>query len=255
MAKDRDLDEAHKDIVTLQRRLDIANKELADTRRDAAVKKTHFRDVIERNTQLEIDLRNAGENQRQDLNHQLAEARAEGEQLKKHRDAAIIRRNAAEREVESLRRRAAIRERRAETLRGNATERQSELEEVMSDIQRREVENEEIRDNMRLRERMTETFKKHGLTAFSVLSALGVVIGVIVSNLKNGLATLGRGLDNGLKAVGKKLGEILPGMVGAIASFLFKTAGEVIGFLGKHAWLLIVAVVMFAVEQFKKKRS
>ena len=43
-------------------------------------------------------------------------------------------------------------------------------------------------------------------------------------------------------------------MIGAIASFIFKTAGEVIGLLGKHAWLLIVAVVMFAVEQFKKKR-
>ena len=43
-------------------------------------------------------------------------------------------------------------------------------------------------------------------------------------------------------------------MIGATASFLFKTAGEVIGFLGKHAWLLIVAVVIFIVEQFKNKR-
>ena len=66
---------------------------------------------------------------------------------------------------------------------------------------------------------------------------------------------MGRGLGNGLKAVGKKLGQILPGMVGAIASFLFKTAGEVIGFLEMHAWLLIVAVVVYVIEQFKKKRS
>ena len=78
---------------------------------------------------------------------------------------------------------------------------------------------------------------------------------MIVSNLKNGLATLGRGLGNGLKAVGKKLGQILPGMVDAIASFIFRTAGEVIGFLSKHASLLIVAVVMYDIEQFKKKRS
>ena len=58
-----------------------------------------------------------------------------------------------------------------------------------------------------------------------------------------------------MKAIGTKLGQILPGMLGAIASFIFRTAGEVLGFLGKHAWLLIVAVVMFAIGQFKKKRS
>ena len=42
-------------------------------------------------------------------------------------------------------------------------------------------------------------------------------------------------------------------MVGAIVSWLFRTAGEVIGFLGKNAWLLIVAVVFYFVEQLKKK--
>ena len=77
----------------------------------------------------------------------------------------------------------------------------------------------------------------------------------IASHLKNGLATLGRGVGDGLKAIGKKLGQILPGMLGAIVSFIFRTAGEVLGFLGKHAWLLIVAVVMYVIEQFKKKRS
>ena len=78
-------------------------------------------------------------------------------------------------------------------------------------------------------------FKKYGLTAFSLLTSVGVIIGAIVSNLKNGLATLGRGLGNGLKAIGKKLGQILPGMVATIASCIFRTAEEVIGFLGKHA--------------------
>ena len=108
---------------------------------------------------------------------------------------------------------------------------------------------------MSLRDRIKMIFKNNGFTSVSVLTAVGVVIGVIVSNLKNGLGRIGRGLGNGLKAVWKKLGEILPGMVGAIASFIFKTAGEVVGFLGKHAWLLIVAIVMYAIEQFKKKRG
>ena len=75
----------------------------------------------------------------------------------------------------------------------------------------------------------------------------------MVSKLKNGLTTLGKGLGNGLKDIGKKLGQILPEMVGAIAKFLLKTAGEVVMFLAKHAWLLIVAVAIFVVEQIKNK--
>ena len=121
-------------------------------------------------------------------------------------------------------------------------------EEQISDI---ESKNEEILKNLPLRERVKYIFKKYGFTVFAVVSAVGVVIGVIVSNLSRGLSTLGKGVGNGLKDLGKKLGEILPGMVGAIVSFLFKTAGEVIGFLGKNAWLLIMAVVLYFVDRLK----
>ena len=104
--------------------------------------------------------------------------------------------------------------------------------------------NQEIEKKMTMRDKLKRIFKKYGFTAFAVLSAVGVVIGVIVSNLKNGLTTLGKVVGNGLKDIGKKLGQILPGMIGSIASFTFKTAGEVIGFLGKHAWLWIVTLEM-----------
>ena len=113
---------------------------------------------------------------------------------------------------------------------------------------------EEIEQRMRLRDRVKAIFKKYGFTLLAVTSAVGVVIGVIVANLKNGLTSLGKGVGNGLKTIGKKLGEILPGLVGAIASFVFRTAGEVVGFLAKNAWLLIVGVVIYLVEQFKKKK-
>ena len=73
--------------------------------------------------------------------------------------------------------------------------------------------------------------------------------------LKAGLAKVAQGVGNGLKELGKRLGEILPGMIGAIASFISRTAGEVIGFLAKNAWLLIVGLVVFAVEQFKNKKK
>ena len=125
------------------------------------------------------------------------------------------------------------------------------IEQQREEIENLERENEVIEERLSIRDRVKAIFKKYGFTAFAVLSAVGAVIGVIVSNLKSGLSKLGKGVSNGFKAIRKKLGEILPGMIGAIASFIFKTAGEAIGFLAKNAWLLIVAVVVYFVEQVK----
>ena len=83
---------------------------------------------------------------------------------------------------------------------------------------------------------------------------MSVVIFVLVLNLKNGLTTLGKKPGGGLKDIGKKLGQILPGLVGAIASYIFKTAGEAIGFLAKNAYLLILAVVIYFAEKFKSRK-
>ena len=111
-----------------------------------------------------------------------------------------------------------------------------------------------LEEKLPLKQRIKNIFKKYGFTAIAVATAIATVIGVIVSNLKAGLTKVAKGVGNGLKELGKKLGEILPGMIGAIASFIFRTAGEVIGFLAKNAWLLIVGLVLFAVEQLKKKK-
>ena len=105
-----------------------------------------------------------------------------------------------------------------------------------------EREVEEIDQRMTLRDRVKTIFRKYGFTVLAVASAIGLVIGVIVANLKNGLTSLGKGVSNGLKTIGKKLGEILPRLVGDIASFVFRTAGEVVGFLAKNAWLLLVSL-------------
>ena len=130
-----------------------------------------------------------------------------------------------------------------------------DIEQQREEIENLERDNEAIEERLSLRDRVKAIFKKYGFTVFAVLSAVGAVIGVIVSNLKSGLSKLGKGVGNGFKAIGKKLGEILPGMIGAIASFIFKTAGEAIGFLAKNAWLLIVAVVVYFVEQVKNKQK
>ena len=127
------------------------------------------------------------------------------------------------------------------------------IEEQRNEISRLETENDIIEERMSLRDRVKSIFKKYGFTVFAVVSAVGLVIGVIVNNLKKGLTSLGKGVGGALKNIGKKIGEILPGMIGAIASFVFKTAGEAVGFLAKNAWLLILAAVMFMIEKFKKK--
>ena len=128
----------------------------------------------------------------------------------------------------------------------------ADIEEQQNEISRLEAENEIIEERMSLRDRVKLIFKKYGFTVFAVVSAVGLVIGVIVNNLKKGLTSLGKGVGGALKNIGKKIGEILPGMIGAIASFVFKTAGEAVGFLAKNAWLLILAAVMFMIEKFKK---
>ena len=138
-----------------------------------------------------------------------------------------------------------------EHMRDNLNQTIAEEQDMIAQLK---IANEKIEQRMTLRDRVKAIFKKYGFTVFAVASAVGVIIGVIVANLKNGLTSLGKGVGNGLKTIGKKLGEILPGLVGAIASFVFRTAGEVVGFLAKNAWLLIVGVVIYLVEQFKKKK-
>ena len=128
------------------------------------------------------------------------------------------------------------------------------IEEQQNEISRLETEIERIEERMSLRDRVKAIFKKYGFTVFAVVSAVGLVIGVIVNNLKKGLTSLGKGVGGALKTIGEKIGEILPGMIGAIASFVFKTAGETVGFLVKNAWLLILAAVMFMIGKFKRNK-
>ena len=135
-------------------------------------------------------------------------------------------------------------------MRDNLNQTIAEEQDAINQLERA---NEEIEQRMELRDRVKTIFQKYWFTVFAVTSAVGVVISVIIANLKNGLTSLGKGVGNGLKTIGKKLGEILPGLAGAIASFVFRTAGEVVGFLAKNAWLLIVGVVIYFVAQFKKK--
>ena len=105
-----------------------------------------------------------------------------------------------------------------------------------------------------LRERVKEIFKKYGLTLAGIFAAAGVTIGAIIGAITKALKDMGKKIANGLKTLGQKAASALPGLIGSIVSFLFKTAGQVFGFLAEHTWLLILAVVVFLFEKMMKKQ-
>ena len=126
-------------------------------------------------------------------------------------------------------------------------ERQEELARLQTQIDERER-------GLPLRERVKEIFKKYGVTVTAIVLAAGVTIGAFVGAITNALKATGKALGKGLKDIGSKLASILPGFIGSIVSFLFKAAGQAIGFLAEHTWLLILAVVAFLFEKYIKKR-
>ena len=132
-----------------------------------------------------------------------------------------------------------------------AEERVAERNEEIARLQTLMAEREAA---MPLRERVREIFKKYGVTVTAIFLAAGVTIGAVVGAITNALKSMGNQLANGLKAVGEKAASALPGLIGAIVSFLFKTAGQAIGYLAEHTWLLILAAVVFIFEKYIKKR-
>ena len=219
---------------------------------------------FERVSRIDEELRNVDQSRRRELDEKLTAARVEKErsesqrrQLEKERRGLESQRRDLENRRQELKQNEAISH--YEAIRDQAdrlTERIDELRNEILNADKNQEENikfkireelaelamlegwaEEVQDRISFRDKVKAIIKKYGFTVVAVLSAVGVIIGTIISNMKNALNKLGRGLGNGLKSVGKKLGEMLPGMIGAIASFIFKTAGEVTGFLGKHAWL------------------
>ena len=105
-----------------------------------------------------------------------------------------------------------------------------------------------------LRERIKKIFQKYGVTVAAIFLAAGVAIGAVIGAITNALNATGKALGKGLKDLGKKTTSLLPGLLRSIASFLFKAAGQAIGFLAEHTWLLILAVVAFLMETYVKKR-
>ena len=129
-----------------------------------------------------------------------------------------------------------------------------------------------------LGERIRTLFKEQGITIVSILTAIGMAIGVLVEALLGGptVSTTTSGsspadggdkkggarewIKNKLKALSQLLGKLsakvaqaLPGIIGSIISWILNRAKEVIGWLSQNLWALITGVGVLIYTYFMTK--
>lgn len=118
-----------------------------------------------------------------------------------------------------------------------------------------------------LAERIKTLFREQGVTIVSILTAIGMAIGVLVEallpsgavssgggNSSGGNTPKGKGgakewIKNKLKALAnllsklaQKAGAALPGILGSIVSWILNRAKEAVGWLSQNLWALITGV-------------
>ena len=133
-----------------------------------------------------------------------------------------------------------------------------------------------------LGERIRTLFKEQGITIVSILTAVGMAIGVLIEALLGGpsASTPKSGgtsggdkqpkvkggarewIKNKLKALSQLLGKLadkalasLPGIIGSILSWILNRAKEVIGWLSQNLWALITGVGVLIYTYFMTKTN
>ena len=122
-----------------------------------------------------------------------------------------------------------------------------------------------------LGERIRTLFKEQGITIVSILTALGMTLGVLIEALLGGptsesTTTSDRKggarewIENKLKVLARLLGKLadkalasLPGIIGSIISWILNKAKEVIGWLPQNLWALIAGVGVLIYKYFMTK--
>ena len=116
-----------------------------------------------------------------------------------------------------------------------------------------------------LGEKIRTLFREQGITIVSILTAIGMAIGVFVEELLPGSAAAASGgggeppptdekglkewVRNKLKALasllrklGMKAAEALPGIIGGIISWILNKAKDVVGWVSQNLWALVVGI-------------
>ena len=115
-----------------------------------------------------------------------------------------------------------------------------------------------------LGEKIRTLFREQGITIASILTAIGLAIGVLVEALLPGGAAMKSGGgepapkdEKGLKEwvrsklkalaslsgkLGVKAAEALPGIIGGIISWILNRAKDVVGWVSQNLWALVVGI-------------
>ena len=127
-----------------------------------------------------------------------------------------------------------------------------------------------------LGDRIRTLFKEQGITIVSILTAVGMAIGVLIEALLGGPSTstptpqstttsdkkggAREWIKNKLKALSQLLGKLadkalasLPGIIGSILSWILNRAKEVVGWLSQNLWALIIGVEVLVYTYFMTK--
>ena len=128
-----------------------------------------------------------------------------------------------------------------------------------------------------LGERIRTLFKEQGITIISILTALGMTLGVLIEALLGGPSTtttptsqsttksdkkgvVREWIKDKLKALSSLLGKLaakagaaLPGIIGSIVAWLLNRAKEVVGWLSNNLWALITGVGVLIYTYFMTK--
>ena len=127
-----------------------------------------------------------------------------------------------------------------------------------------------------LGERIRTLFKEQGIMIVSILTAVGMAIGILIEALLGGpsVSTTSGGTSDGdgkgggarewiknkLKALSQLLGKLadkalasLPGIIGSIISWILNRAKEVSGWLSQNLWALITGVGVLIYTYFMTK--
>ena len=134
-------------------------------------------------------------------------------------------------------------------------------EALRSQINRiKETINKILKEDTTLGERLRTLFREQGITIVSVLTAIGMIIGVIVeavipsgggttppkpspkSGVKDWVKKQLQNLGKLLASLAGKAAAALPGIIGSIVSWLLSATGKVVNWFGNNLWALVVAV-------------
>ena len=128
-----------------------------------------------------------------------------------------------------------------------------------------------------LGERIRTLFKEQGITIVSILTAIGMALGVLFEALLGGPTAVSTStsqstttsdkkggarewIKNKLKALSSLLGKLAakagaapPGIIGSIISWILNRAKEVVGWLSNNLWALITGVGVLIYTYFMTK--